>query len=367
MLKILTIIGARPQFIKAASLSRKFKLDYLELFNEIIVHTGQHYDNDMSEIFFKQLQIPEPKYNLGVSNKTHGAMTGQMLEKLEAIFLKELPDFVLVYGDTNSTLSGALAASKLHIPVIHIEAGLRSFNKKMPEEINRIITDHLSSLLFCPTDDAVKNLAKENVDSNVYNVGDIMYDIALSFKDKINELSDIHEQLNLKKNGYALVTVHREVNTNNYNNLKEILTGLKNVSQTTPVIFPIHPRTKKYIYDFELNGLLESILTIPPVNFLDMMKLLCNSFIILTDSGGVQKEAYFYNKPCLTLRNETEWIETIEVGSNILVGSNAYEILNWFNKYKNKKWVPKFDKNLYGSGNTSELIINTILNYNKIN
>jgi UDP-GlcNAc3NAcA epimerase len=323
-MKILTIVGARPQFIKLAPFSKVLRENGI---NEIIVHTGQHYDENMNDLFFKELEIPEPDYNLGIGSGNHGEQTGRMLIEIEKVILKENPDLVIVYGDTNSTLAGALAASKLHIKLAHVEAGLRSFNKRMPEEINRVLTDHVSDILFCPTQTAVENLKNEGITKGVYLVGDVMFDALLHFS-KISDMkSNILERLNIKPKEYYLATIHRAENTDNYERLKNILIAFSKMDEK--VVFPIHPRTRKMISYYGLGDLLENdnVKVIDPVGYLDMLKLEKNAKAILTDSGGVQKEAFWLKVPCITLRDETEWVETVNLGWNRLVGSNVEKIL----------------------------------------
>lgn len=324
-MKLITIIGARPQFIKAAAVSRA--LVNGQKIQEKILHTGQHHDTNMSEVFFEELEIPKPAFHLGIHGGPHGEMTGRMLEQIEKVFLAEKPDFVLVYGDTNSTLAGSLAASKLHIPVAHVEAGLRSFNKAMPEEINRILTDHVSDILFTPTDSAVKNLNHEGIDSKkIHNIGDVMYDAALYFASRANEKSQILEKLQLKPKNFILSTIHRAENTDNLNRLRAIFGGLLQVSQHISVVLPLHPRTRQILakegFSEKANA---NFKLIDPVGYLDMVKLEKNAALIATDSGGVQKEAFFYEVPCVTLRDETEWTELIELGWNTLVSPKDTE------------------------------------------
>ena len=351
-MNIITIIGARPQFIKAAALSREIiKFNNI---TETIIHTGQHYDNNMSDIFFDEMTIPKPKYNLGIGGTTHGKMTGRQLEKIEEILINEKPNWVLVYGDTNSTLAGALAAAKLHIPVAHIESGLRSFNKEMPEELNRIISDHISNILFAPTNDAIKNLLKEGIDkSKIHLVGDVMYDAALFYKNKANK-PIWFDSLNLEN--FILCTIHRAENTDSHFKLRNILEGLSFSKQK--IILPIHPRTEEKIksYGFQIP---KNILIVPPVGYLEMVWLEKNCNIVITDSGGVQKEAYFHNKLCITLREETEWIELVESGWNTLVGTNVEKIKNALlhNSIPNEKY------DFYGSGNACIQILKYLNEY----
>ncbi|MDQ0255343.1 UDP-N-acetylglucosamine 2-epimerase [Evansella vedderi] len=356
-MKIITVIGARPQFIKAACISRLRP----SIVKEIIIHTGQHYDDNMSTVFFKQLHIPEPDYYLNVGSGTHGTQTARMIEGIEKILFNEEPDIVLVYGDTNSTLAGSLAASKLHIPIAHVESGLRSFNKKMPEEINRVITDHLSSLLFCPTHTALDNLKKEGIVSNVHLVGDIMHDSVLYYKTKAHKQSDILTRLNLSAKKFYLTTVHRAENTDDPNRLTSIL---KTISQLDhDVVFPLHPRTKKQIEKHQLHIYLSSphIKVTDPLNYLDMLMLESEAKMILTDSGGVQKEAYLFKVPCITLRDETEWIETVTEGWNHVTGVNTQLILNTIDQFK----LPPKHPALFGNGRSAEKICQILLEFLK--
>jgi len=345
-LKIVTILGARPQFIKAGTVSREIaKYDDLE---EIIVHTGQHYNANMSDVFFDEMKIPKPHYYLNINGLSHGAMTGQMLEKIEEVLLKEKPDWVLVYGDTNSTLAGALAASKLHIKVAHIEAGLRSFNMQMPEEINRILTDRVSTVLFCPTDTAVDNLQKEgydNLDCKIVKSGDVMQDGALFYKDLAVKPNVV------LKNEYILCTIHRAENTDDLDRLKNIIDALNEISLGKQIVLPLHPRTKAIL---EKNAIKVNFTIIEPVGYLEMVYLIKNASMIMTDSGGLQKEAFFFEKPCITLRDETEWVELIKNNFNVLAGANKEVILDL---YKNHKFHHDFDMNLYGGGRASEKIV----------
>ncbi|MCT8976126.1 UDP-N-acetylglucosamine 2-epimerase (non-hydrolyzing) [Clostridium sp. CX1] len=345
-MKILTVIGTRPQFIKAAAVSNIIRKDH----HEVLVHTGQHYDKNMCRVFFDELKIPKPDYNIEVGSGNHGHQTGSMLIKLEDIYLKEKPDLVLVYGDTNSTLAGALCASKLLIPVAHIEAGLRSFNKNMPEEQNRVLTDHLSKLLFVPTASALNNLSNERITAGVFNVGDVMFDAILNFKKLAEEKYNIIQDLDVEPDKYILTTIHRAENTNSIDRLKNIIQALNECGKN--VILPLHPRTKKYISDYDLT-FNKNIKVIDAVGYLDMINLEMNSEKIVTDSGGVQKEAFFMKKPCITMRDETEWVETVENGWNEVVGTNKDKILNCIIKFE-----PKIkQKNIFGDGRSCEKIL----------
>ena len=315
-MKIVAVVGARPQFIKAAVASRAIREMGV---SEILVHTGQHYDNNMSAIFFRELEIPTPDYHLGIGGGTHGQNTGRMLEAIERVLLEEKPNWVLVYGDTDSTLAGALAAAKIHIPVAHVEAGLRSFNQRMPEEINRVLTDHVSSLLFAPTKLAVENLYREGVPpEKIQFVGDVMFDAALFYQEEAKTGSHILEHLSIKAKSFILVTVHRAENTNEAR-LRAILTGLVEIASEILVVWPLHPRTRKALEELNLLQSARDALTIiEPVGYLDMVMLESSARLIVTDSGGVQKEAFFYHTPCITLREETEWVELVELGWNML-------------------------------------------------
>ncbi|MDD2983074.1 MAG: UDP-N-acetylglucosamine 2-epimerase (non-hydrolyzing) [Crocinitomicaceae bacterium] len=360
-MKIITIIGARPQFIKAAAVSKAIK-DYNErkrenTIEEIIIHTGQHFDPNMSSIFFDEMKIPKPNYQLDINSLGHGAMSGRMLEEIENILLEEKPNWVLVYGDTNSTLAGALAASKLHIKVAHVEAGLRSFNMKMPEEVNRILTDRMSTLLLCPSENAVTNLKKEGFDdftSKVFNIGDVMYDTTLHF-------SKIAKAPKFEIPGkFILATIHRAENTDDLSRLKEIFTAFTTISKETPIIIPIHPRTKAII-EREKIEISENIHIVEPVGYLEMLYLLKKSSLVFTDSGGLQKEAYFSGKYCITLRDETEWIELIENNVNTLVGASSKRILEAFDE--TKKIKADYSNAFYGDGDAATKIIKTIVEY----
>lgn len=347
-MKISTVVGARPQFIKAAPVSRELRQNH----QEILIHTGQHYDANMSDVFFEELHIPKPDYNLGIGSGHHGAQTGAILEKVEEVLLKEQPDALLVYGDTNSTLAGALAAAKLHIPVIHIEAGLRSFNRRMPEEINRVLTDHISEWLFCPTDTAVQNLAQEGITKGVYQVGDVMYDAFRFNQELARQKSQVIDQLGLQTKEYILCTIHRAENTDDPSRLKEILTALGKVQKQ--VVLPLHPRTRKIIGEQGLGDLLkENISVIEPVGYLDMIALEVNAWKLVTDSGGVQKEAYFAEVPCITMRDETEWVETVKVGWNILTGAVGEKILSAVETFE----PPAEHPPIFGDGHSAKQLI----------
>ncbi len=349
-MKVLTIVGARPQFIKAAAVSRAIREHYAEQIEEVLVHTGQHYDANMSDVFFDELDIPRPKYNLEISGGSHGAMTGRMLEAVEQVFIEEKPDWVLVYGDTNSTLAGALAAAKLHIPVAHVEAGLRSFNMRMPEEINRILTDRISTLLFCPTQTAIENLKNEGCDKGVVNVGDVMYDVALFYRDKARQQSPILKQLNLVEGQFALATCHRAENTDDVQRLSGILEALSAIAQQLPTVLPLHPRTNKLINEFGLAQHLANLIVVEPLSFLDMVALEQAAKLILTDSGGVQKEAFFYGVPCITMRDQTEWVETVELGWNRLVGASKERIIKVAYAVLEGQINKNLDQSPYGAG-----------------
>lgn len=349
-MKIVTILGARPQFIKAGTVSREIaKYDEIE---EIIVHTGQHFDKNMSNVFFEEMKIPKPHYNLNINGLSHGAMTGQMLEKIEEVLLKEKPDWVLVYGDTNSTLAGALAASKLHIKVAHIEAGLRSFNMNMPEEINRILTDRISNILFCPTDMAVQNLEKEgydNLDCKIVKSGDVMQDGALFYKNLA-----VKPDVKLG-NEYILCTIHRAENTDDLDRLKNIIDALNEINHEKQIVLPLHPRTKAIL---DKNHIEMNFTILEPVGYLEMVYLIKNSTMIMTDSGGLQKEAFFFEKPCITLRDETEWVELIENSFNVLAGANKEIILDLYKKYN---FNNDYSVDLFGRGQASKNILQELI------
>lgn len=351
----MVVVGARPNFVKAAPLFWEFKKH--SAIKPILVHTGQHYDFEMSQIFFQDLNIPNPDYNLGIAAGNHGAQTGQTMIEMEKVMQKINPDIAVVMGDVNSTIASALVASKLHIPVAHIEAGLRSFNKSMPEEINRVITDHISDFLFCPTKTAVINLKKEGITKGVHNVGDIMLDV---LKIKANDLmSETLNKLKIKPKDYLLLTIHRAANTDNEKNLESIISAISLIKEN--IIFPVHPRTNAKLESF---GLIKSISEktnikiIPPVGYLEMLSLEYNAKKILTDSGGVQKEAFWFGIPCITLREETEWVETVENGGNILAGTDKEKIIE-----SARSFAPSISRgNYYGNGNAAEKIIQ-VLNF----
>lgn len=324
MLKIVTIVGARPQFVKASALSRALQQVGIR---EVLVHTGQHFDDNMAEVFFREMEIPEPAYNLGIHSLSHGAMTGRMTEEIEKVLLAEKPSLLVVYGDTNSTLAGALAAVKLHIPVVHVEAGLRSFNLKMPEEVNRILTDRISSLLFCPTETSVANLRNEGFDhftAQIHLTGDVMYDVALHYSRISEEKSGIIKRLSLHGHPFVLVTLHRQENTDDPTRLSGIIGALNDLSREWNIVLPLHPRTQKVLAGA---GIRLNFTPINPVGYFDMVELLKNCTYVMSDSGGVQKEAFFFRKHCLVLRDETEWTELTELGYNILVGAVKEKIL----------------------------------------
>lgn len=371
MISILTIVGARPQFIKAAAISRAIREKFGTQVREYILHTGQHYDENMSEVFFQQMQIPRPDFRLSVGSGSHGLQTGEMMKQIEAILQAQPFNALLVYGDTNSTLAGALAASKLHIPVIHIEAGLRSFNKSMPEEINRICSDHVATFLFPPTEIAVENLKREGFsfvtdkpvsydNPWVENVGDIMYDNSLHFAEIAEKESHILDEISVSAKKYVLCTIHRDFNTDNMARLEQIFIGLNEVSKELPIVLPCHPRTAKKLGELQ-NKPSENIKIIAPVSFFDMIKLEKNAAQIITDSGGVQKEAYFFQIPCIVMRPETEWLEIIETGNGVLADADAAKIKDGFHYFSNreKSTYPA----LYGDGKAAERIMEIVLKH----
>lgn len=347
-MKIATIIGARPQFIKAAVISRLVKNS--SDFKEVLIHTGQHYDKNMSDIFFTELDIPSPKYNLEVGSGLHGEQTAKMLTKIESVLIDEKPDWVLVYGDTNSTVAGALAASKLHIPIAHVEAGLRSFNRKMPEEINRIATDHISDMLFAPTQNAMNLLRNEGLEQRSCLTGDIMYDSVLYYK---NKAIAKYKNQELPFSNYYLATIHRQENTDDKERLQSIFSAFSELDK--PVLIPLHPRTKKLLSEIKYSN---TVKIIDPVGYLELLHLLYNSYKVLTDSGGLQKEAFFMDKQCITLRDETEWVETLEDGWNYIVGAEKLDIIE-----KTKQNLPLKKGSHFGNGKAGEKILNEIANF----
>jgi UDP-GlcNAc3NAcA epimerase len=376
--KIITVIGARPQIIKAAAISRAIKNSFSNDLKEIIVHTGQHYDTNMSTIFFDELGIPTPEFNLNVGSGSHGLQTSKMIEGMEKLMFDENPDGIIIYGDTNSTIAAALAASKIHIPIFHIEAGLRSFNKSMPEEINRILSDHISTLLFCPTQTAIDNLVKEGfslstenkptIDNpHVFLCGDIMYDNSIYFSSISDVKSSILKEINLENKNYILVTIHRNANTDDAQRLNSILSALIYIQQTTgyDIVLPLHPRTNKMMDQLlsdENKSLLKenkNIKIIPPAGFLDIISLEKNAELIITDSGGLQKEAYFFKKPCVILRPETEWVEIVQNGNAIIANADQYKIVEAANQLLTKKEYTY--PNLFGDAKASEFIVQKII------
>ena len=376
MITILTVIGARPQIIKAAALSRAIKNRFADRVEEKILHTGQHYDNNMSQVFFDELGIPKPEYNLHVGSGSHGEQTTKMISGIEQVLQNEPFDAIVVYGDTNSTLAGAVAAAKLHVPVVHIEAGLRSFNMAMPEEQNRIVCDQLSSLLFAPSETGIENLRNEGFFASkamfpngkkreVYNSGDIMYDNSLYFARLAQEKTSVVEKYSLEKDGYALVTIHRDNNTDNPERLTSIFKAILQIAEANDVIIPLHPRTSKLLESnlepSVYRRLKESkVKIVSPVSFLEMTALEQNSRIVLTDSGGVQKEAYYFQKPCVILRPETEWVEIVEQGAGIVADASSNTIIEACNKLINKKI--EYAK-IFGNGRSAEFILDKIVNY----
>jgi len=355
MKKIVTVLGARPQFVKAAVLSRI--INKHKAIEEVIVHTGQHFDANMSEVFFEEMMIPKPKYNLDINSMSHGAMTGKMIEEIEKVLQIEQPDALIVYGDTNSTIAGALAAKKMNIRVVHIEAGLRSFNMKMPEEINRIVTDRVSDLLSCPTEIAIDNLKKEGFDNLpilIEKHGDIMKDAVSYYSQFSEKKSSIISEEKLQKNKFVLATIHRQENTDDEEKLRSIFIGLEEIHKTHPVVLPIHPRTKEVLNTLSIHPKIQMI---EPVGYYDMLELLKNCSMVITDSGGLQKEAFFNKKQCIVVRDETEWIELVSNGFAKVVGSNTKMILQTFDIYKDS--INDFSIDLYGT-NVGEKIYQSI-------
>lgn len=375
-MKLVTIIGARPQIIKAAALSRAIRNHYADRIQEVIVHTGQHYDDNMSQVFFDELQIPRPDYNLHVGSASHGVQTARMTEGIEAILIKEQPDFIVLYGDTNSTLAGAVAAAKIHVPIVHIEAGLRSFNKAMPEEINRIVCDHCSTLLFTPTKAGLDNLKHEGFPMNndgpytidnpkVYHCGDIMYDNSLHFANIAKEKTDIIQRLELAGKPFILATIHRDSNTDQPERLSAIFSALIRLSKECQVVLPLHPRTSKLLNTNLREELREqifnnpNILLIPPVSFLEIIALERHAQLVMTDSGGVQKEAYFFKKPGIILRPETEWVEIVETGNAILADADENRIIQAWQHFKDNP--PTAFPEIFGDGHAAEFMLDKII------
>lgn len=384
-MKIISIVGARPQFIKLSPIVRAQKKYYRDV-NHIILHTGQHYDYTMNKIFFDELGLPEPQYNLEVGSVNHGMQTGLMLSRIEEVLLKEEPDWVLVYGDTNSTIAAALSAAKLHIPVAHIEAGLRSYHKNMPEEVNRVLTDHMSTILFCPTHQAIDNLRKEgfsnilfdgslasktslqsaemaaNIDTPiVINTGDVMYDAVLLSLEIANGRSTILKTLGLTPKNYFLATIHRAENTDNDDRLLNIINSFNEIAISKEIIFPLHPRTRKKLRNVSLLNINPRVRICEPVGYFDMLMLLQNAERIFTDSGGIQKEAYILGTPCITLRNQTEWIETVNDGLNVICGTNRDKII----EASRRSFNASRKSEAYGNGIASDSILLTLLNLHK--
>ena len=375
-MKLVTIIGARPQIIKAAALSRAIRNHYKDQIQEIIVHTGQHYDDNMSQVFFDELQIPRPDYNLHVGSASHGVQTARMTEGIEDILIKEQPDFIVLYGDTNSTLAGAVAAAKIHVPIVHIEAGLRSFNKAMPEEINRIVCDHCSTLLFTPTKAGLENLKREGfpmdnegpftIDNpKVYHCGDIMYDNSLHFADIAETKTDIINRLNLSGKPFVLATIHRDSNTDHPERLSAIFKAVIRLSEECRIVLPLHPRTSKLLktnLEEELQMQVfnnTNISLIPPVSFLEMIALERHARLVLTDSGGVQKESYFFKKPCIILRPETEWVEIVQTGNAILADADESRIMQAWQHFKDNP--PTSFPEIFGDGHAAEFMLEKII------
>ena len=375
-MKIVTVIGARPQIIKAAALSRAIKEHFEKEVQEVIVHTGQHYDDNMSQVFFDELGIPAPNYNLGVGSASHGVQTAKMIEGIEEILLKEKPDYLVLYGDTNSTLAGAVAASKIHIPIVHIEAGLRSFNKSMPEEINRICCDHCSTLLFSPTATGFKNLINEgfNPDNKkkytidnpgIYHCGDVMYDNSKYFANIADHKSQILDKEGLRGINYVLCTIHRDNNTDQPERLNAIFKALLKISESKTVVLPLHPRTSKLLSTNLEKELFDKITNspgikiLPPASFLDMIVLERHAQMVVTDSGGVQKEAFFFRKPCLILRSETEWKEIVECGAAVITDADENRIVESFNKFIENP--PHNFPQIFGDGKAAEFICKEML------
>jgi len=367
ILKIITVVGARPQFIKAAVLSRAIARHNLEhpdsQIKELILHTGQHFDEEMSDVFFREMNIPKPDFQFSLNRLPHGAMTGRMLEHIESVLIDQRPDLLLVYGDTNSTLAGALAASKCGIPIVHIEAGLRSFNMNMPEEVNRILTDRVSSILCCPNEQSIENLRSEGFDRfgvNIVMTGDVMYDAALYYSDLSEKKQEASSNKLPLPDQYLLATIHRAENTDDLDTLSGIVEALNTIHRHTPVVMTLHPRTKAAIDRFELN--LECIVY-PPLGYFDMLHCIKHADMIITDSGGLQKEAYFFKKPCITVRSETEWVELVEEGYNILAGTESTSILTAVKEMNAREFL--WTNQLYGDGHAGDRIVEILMGWKK--
>lgn len=359
-MKLATIVGARPQFVKASAISTCLRDDpAFASIENVLVHTGQHYDHEMSRIFFDELQIDERTIYLGISGGSHAEMTGRMLQAIEPVLIAETPDCLLIYGDTNSTLAAALAAAKLGFPIAHVEAGLRSFNRSMPEEINRVIADHLSTHLYCPTVTAAENLAREGITTGVSTPGDVMYDVALRIGDSSGDDVDFLSRFGITNRNFALATFHRAENTNDLERLEQILTALDDLAEHLPVQFPIHPRTRAIVEANNLGHLLHRVRVMDPLGFVDMLRLERSAKFILTDSGGVQKEAYFYGTPCITARDETEWVETVTTGWNLIVGASRQNIVSAALGFR----MPTARPEVYGNGTASRQILLDLLSH----
>jgi UDP-GlcNAc3NAcA epimerase len=365
-MKLITVVGARPQFIKAATLSRAIASHNAhaagEPIDEKIVHTGQHYDANMSDVFFRQLDIPDPAWHLGIGSGSHGDQTGRMLTAIEKVIAEERPDLVLVYGDTNSTLAGALAAAKLHLPVAHVEAGLRSFNRRMPEEVNRVMSDHLAELLFCPTEQAVENLAREGITRGVHRIGDVMFDSVRHYRARIECEPRATAALGLPRKGFVLATVHRAENTDSPSNLRGIFAAFDAIQERFPVVVALHPRTRRLLAAHGIRPA-DGVRLLEPLGYFEMIELEVNARLILTDSGGVQKEAFFAGTPCLTLREETEWVETTQRGANRLCGASTARILEGFRLHEEGAAAADFSGAPYGDGDAAGRILAELVRF----
>jgi UDP-GlcNAc3NAcA epimerase len=360
MMKLLTIVGARPQFIKAAAVSRATRGAFAGQVDEVLVHTGQHHDDNMSQVFFDELEIPPPAFNLGIAGGGHGEMTGRMLEALERILRDERPDWVLIYGDTNSTLAGALAAAKLCLPLAHVEAGLRSFNMRMPEEVNRIVADRVSTRLFCPTDAAMQNLAREGLVAQAQNVGDVMFDVALHHRERARATSGLLARHGLDGRDFVLATCHRAENTDDARRLTAVADALAALAERLPVLLPLHPRARRAFEAASLAARLGQVQVVDPLPFLDMIAAEQAARVIVTDSGGVQKEAFFYGVPCVTMRDETEWTETVALGWNTLTGADAPAIVGAVERALDSRPVA-VTASPYGDGQSAEKILRALV------